>query len=55
MSIKRLFYDIAVIGAIAICILPITLWSTVVAFYYTIVSLPGQLLHLAERIYDENL
>ena len=55
MSIKRLLYDIAVIGAIAICTLPIALWSSVVAFYYTIVSLPGELLHLADRVYNENL
>jgi hypothetical protein len=55
MDIRKLLYDILVIFVIAISILPVSVWASIVAAYYTITSLPGQLLHLAERIYDENL
>jgi len=55
MDIRKLLYDMLVIFGIAMCILPVSIWASIVAAYYTITSLPGQLLHLAERIYDENL
>jgi len=55
MDIRKLLYDMLVIFGIAMCILPVSIWASIVAAYYTITSLPGQLLHLAERIYNENL
>jgi hypothetical protein len=55
MDIRKILYDTFIIFGIAICVIPIAAWASAVAFYHTIISLPGQLLHLAERIYDENL
>jgi len=55
MGIRKLLYNTIVIFGIAVCIFPVSIWASIVAAYYTITSLPGQLLHLAERIYDENL
>ncbi len=55
MDIRKLLYDMLVIFGIAICILPVSVWASVVAFYHTVVSLPKELLNLADRVYYENL
>lgn len=55
MDIRKLLYDTFIIFGIAICIIPIATWASAVAFYHTIISLPGELLRLADKIYNENL
>ena len=48
---KKILYDIAVIVCIAIVIIPIALWASLVAMLYALKTLPKELIAISDKYY----